>query len=86
MYITDQVCAECENLTTKDYPEHRARGEGRCTGYDGGRIQLRDPFVPWNLRACALFEWAKDMKPRTTWMAKWKAHAENNEVKTETKG
>lgn len=72
VHVTDQVCAECQHLTTKGDPEQMVHGKGRCTGYEG-YAPLKNPIVPWNQRACRLFRWARDMAPRKRWMEKQKA-------------
>jgi len=85
----DDICAMCENLTTKGHPEHMARGEGRCTGYDGSFTPLANPFVTWDTAACVLFTRALGSDARAArerWIEKQQAKSENNDVQTETKG
>lgn len=69
----DDICAMCDNLTTKGYPEHMARGEGRCTGYDGSTTPLTNPFAAWDQPACVLFTRAPAgpaREARERWIAK----------------
>ncbi|GEM_PF-2634781 len=78
----DDICAMCEHLTTKGYPEYMARGEGRCTGYDGSATPLTNPFVTWNNRACVLFDRERDPEARAVrerWIAKQKAKTTQEE-------
>lgn len=79
-----RVCGECEHLTTKKRPELMADGIGDCTGYPDGR--LRDTTVRWDLRECAHFKRARDMKPRKQWMEKCKGREGSSEAKYKTKG
>lgn len=85
VHVTDQVCAECEHLTGKRDPGLLEQGKGRCTGYEG-YTRLANPIVPWNQRACRLFIWAKDPKPRERWMQEQKARQNNNVAQPEMKG
>ena len=85
----DDICAMCESLTTKGHPEQMARGEGRCTGYDGSFTPLANPFVAWNTPACVLFTRSADEEARAArrrWIEKQEAKQETNDVQTETKG
>jgi len=87
---SEDICAQCKNLTGKGYREQWAAGKGRCTGYDDGMAQLRDPFVAWNARACIWFDRDKDPKRREAreqWIEERRAKEQNNnEVVPETKG
>lgn len=80
----EDICARCENLTTVGYPEQMAAGKGRCTGYDVGFAQLRDPIVAWNLKSCVHFARAPDQEARTKWIEKQQAKQNNNEVQSKT--
>ncbi len=85
----DDICAMCESLTTKGHPERMARGEGRCTGYDGSFTPLTNSFVSWNNPACVLFTRAAGEKARAArrrWIEKQESKQETNHVQTETKG
>lgn len=72
----EDICARCENLTTKGYPEQMAKGRGRCCGYDSGFAQLRDPFVAWNTKSCIYFAKAPDQEAGAKWIAKQEAKAQ----------
>lgn len=83
----EDICARCENLTTKGYPKEMAQGKGRCVGYDIGFAQLRDPFVSWNQPSCIRFAKADDLTARERWIGKWQAREDNdNEAQPKTKG
>lgn len=81
-----EICGRCKHFTTIGYPELKARGEGRCTGYDGTSYELRDPFLSWDHRRCVYFAWATPMMPRNAWIEKQQAKQNNDEAQTETKG
>jgi len=82
------ICAQCARYKVKEYPEQAAQGKGRCTGYDGGFAELKDPFLLWSTRACVLFnmDWTnKDARAR--WADRQKEREQNNNaVQTQTKG
>ena len=82
----EEICARCTHFTTIGHPEHKARGEGRCTGYDGTSYELRDPFIKWDHRVCVHFAWASPMAPRSAWIEKQQQKQKNDEAQTETKG
>ena len=82
----EEICARCTHFTTIGYPEHKVRGEGRCTGYDGTSYELRNPFVAWDRQTCVHFIWASPMAPRSAWIEKQQARQKNNEAQTEMKG
>ena len=82
----EEICARCRHFTTIGYPEQKARGEGRCTGYDGTSYELMSPFVAWDHRTCVHFVWATPMAPRSAWIEKQQAKQKNDDVLTETKG
>lgn len=85
-HAKEDICARCENLTTKDYPKQSAAGKGRCAGYDAGFAQLRDPFVAWNTPSCIYFAKAANQEARTKWIEKQQTKQNNNEVQSKTKG
>jgi hypothetical protein len=82
----EEICGRCKHLTTIGYPDLMARGEGRCTGYDGAAYQLKNPFVTWNHRVCVHFTWASPMAAREPWIKKQQEKEKKNEVQPETKG
>jgi hypothetical protein len=82
----EEVCAHCQNFHMKDYPEHAAKGEGRCSGYDEGFAQLRNPFVRWDTPACAVYTKAIDIRTRREWIERRRAKEKQNEVQPDTKG
>ena len=76
---SEDICAQCKNLTGKGAREQWAAGKGRCTGYDNSVAPLSNPFVAWNTRACVLFEKDRDPKrqvAREQWSEQQKAKAE----------
>lgn len=84
--IWEEICARCTHFTTIEYPERKARGEGRCTGYDGTSYELRNPFVDWNHRPCVHFVFASPMAPRSAWIEKQQKKQKKDESQTETQG
>lgn len=86
---SEDICAQCEKLTTKGYPEQMAAGKGRCTAYDDDIRPLTDPFVAWNTRACIRFNqvYGSARELRLRWIERRQNKEQNNnEVQTETKG
>jgi len=90
MRQSEDICAQCKNLTGKGAREQWAVGKGRCTGYDDGMAPLNDPIVAWNTRACIWFERDRDKERRAArekWIEECCAREQNNnEVQAETKG
>lgn len=81
--LREEVCAHCQTFHMKEYPEHAVKGEGRCSGYDEGFAQLRNPFVRWDTPACALYTKALDMPPRRAWIEKQRAKEPQQAAPTE---
>ena len=87
---SEDICGECKHLTRKGYREQMTEGKGRCGAYDDGLAQLRDPFLPWNTRACIWFDRDRNNERRAArekWIEECRAREQNNnEVQLETKG